>query len=364
MTADSAEPVDVRSLRERLTDLAPAFDDWATANERLYRAHLTDGLPVVPPSQTRIATMLAGTDAVIRRPTILPIPPGFATPTMWEAAACAVMAGCVPGALPLIVAALSAVTDPAFNLLGIQTTTGAAAPLFIVNGPVAAALEINAGHNVLGPGHRANATIGRALRLILQDVGLALPGSGDMATQGHPGKYSWLVAENVAASPWEPLHVTRGLGAQTSAVTAVGAVGNVEMVLPVTSPEALITTIARSMTIGGNIGRLSFGAGEALVLLPPECAHYLVRHGWSRSDLQRAVFAEAATPLAWLPEHASARIRAAREEAGLPPSDVVNAVRAPESILIVVTGGVGHKATFVPTWAGGTAAVTREVAPL
>ncbi len=363
MTADAAVPVDVRPLRQRLTDLATTFDDWAVANERLYRAHLTDGLPVVPPSDARVAAMLAGADAGVR-PTILPISPGFAIPTMWEAAACAVMAGCAPGVLPLIAAALGAVTDPAFNLLGIQTTTGAAAPLFIVNGPAAAALEINAGHNVLGPGHRANATVGRALRLILQNVGLALPGSGDMATQGHPGKYSWLIAENEAASPWEPLHTTRGFGAQASAVTAVGAVGNVEMVLPVTSPDALVTTIARSMTIGGNIGRLSFGAGESLVLLPPECADYLTRHGWSRSDLQHAVFAEATMPLAWLPANAATRIRTAREEAGLPPNDVVNAVRAPESILVVVTGGVGHKATFVPTWAGGTAAVTREVVPL
>lgn len=363
MTADTADLVDARPLRQRLIDLAPSFADWAFANERLYQAHLTDGLPVVPPSEARIAAMLEGVDAG-RHPAILPIPPGFAVPTMWEMAACAVLAGCTPGVLSLIAAALAAVTDPAFNLLGIQTTTGAAAPLFVVGGPVAAALEINAGHNVLGPGYRANATIGRALRLILQNVGLALPGSGDMATQGHPGKYSWLVAENAAASPWEPLHGTRGLGALTSAVTAVGAVGNVEMVLPVTSADALITTIARSMTIGGNIGRLSFGAGEALVLLPPECAHYLARQSFSRSDLQRAVFAQATVPLAWLSESAAARIRTARQETGVPPDDAVNAVAAPESILVVVTGGVGHKATFVPTWAGGTAAVTREVVPL
>lgn len=360
MTADAAAPVDVRPLRTRLVDLASTFDDWAATNESLYRAHLTDGLPVVPPSEARIAAMLDGTNAGAQ-PDILPIPPGFAIPTIWEMAACAVMAGCAPGVVPLIAAALAAVTDPAFNLLGIQTTTGAAAPLFIVNGPIAAALEVNAGHNVLGPGQRANATIGRALRLVLQNVGLALPGSGDMATQGHPGKYSWFIAENEAASPWPPLPATRGFGARASTVTAVGAVGNVEMVLPVTSPEALVTTIARSMTIGGNIGRLSFGAGEALVLLPPECAHYLTRHGWARADLQRAVFAEAAVPFAWLPGNASVRIRTAREEAGLPSSEVVNAVRSPESILVVVTGGVGHKATFLPTWAGGTAAVTREV---
>lgn len=363
MTADSTAPVDVRPLRERLADLASTFDDWSVANERLYHARLTDGLPVVPPTEARVAAMLAG--APVGTPAgILPIPPGFATPTTWEMAACAVMAGCAPGVLPLVAAALSAVTDPAFNLLGIQTTTGAAAPLFIVNGPVATTLEVNAGHNVLGPGQRANATIGRALRLILQTVGLALPGSGDMATQGHPGKYSWLIAENEAESPWEPLPATRGLGGRTSTVTAVGAVGNVEMVLPVTSPEALVTTIARSMTIGGNIGRLSFGSGEALVLLPPECAHYLTRHGWSRADLQRAVFTEAVIPLSWLPEHAATRIGTARTEAGIPPSDVVHAVRSVESILVVVTGGVGHKATFVPTWAGGTAAVTREVVPL
>ncbi len=195
MTAAArALTVDARPLRERLTDLSlDRLTDFHQANERLYRAGLTDGLPVMPPTTRRIEEMLDGAD-----PAALggmgPLPPGFMTPTPWDAAACAVLAGCEVGALPVIVAALGAVADPTFNLLGIQTTTGAAAPLFVINGPVVSDLSINASHNSFGPGWRPNATIGRAIRLVLWNVGLAVPGSGDMATQGHPGKYTWLVA--------------------------------------------------------------------------------------------------------------------------------------------------------------------------
>ena len=356
--------VDPRPLRERLADLdLDRLRDSHEANERLYRAGLTDGLPVVPPTARRIEEMLGGADPAAS-PGLGPLPPGFMTPTSWDAAACAVLAGCERGALPLVVAALAAVAEPAFNLLGIQTTTGAAATLFVVNGQVTSDLGINAAHNSFGPGWRPNATIGRAIRLALQTVGLAVPGSGDMATQGHPGKYTWLVAENEAASPWAPLHATRGLAAGSSAVTAVGAVGNVEVVLPLTSPGALMKTLAHSMTIAGNIGRGSFGSGQPLVLLPPESAQFLKKHGWERTSLQQALFAEATMPLAWLSDGAIERTRAAREEQGLAPIDALPAARSPEDILIVVTGGVGVKATFVPTWGGGTEAVTREVEPL
>jgi len=356
--------VDPRPLRERLAALdLDRLADFHEANERLYRAGLTDGLPVMPPTARRIEEMLDGADSTAS-PSLGPLPPGFMTPTPWDAAACAVLAGCERGALPLVVAALAAVADPAFNLLGIQTTTGAAATLLVVNGPVAGELGINSTHNSLGPGWRPNATIGRAVRLALQTVGLAVPGSGDMATQGHPGKYTWLVAENEVCSPWAPLHATRGLAADVSAVTTVGAVGNVEVVLPLTSPEALVKTLAHSMTIAGNIGRGSFGSGQPLVLLPPESVQFLHKHGWDRANLQQVLFAEAKMPLPWLSEDVIELTRAAREEHSLPPVDAVPAARSPEDILIVVTGGVGVKATFVPTWGGGTEAVTREVEPL
>ncbi|MBM3139693.1 MAG: thioredoxin, partial [Chloroflexi bacterium] len=282
-----SEPlVDARPLRERIADLdLDRLADLDAAQERLHAAGLTDGLPAIPPTAARVAAMLQGCDPS-GHPALGPLPPGFMTPTPWDLAACAVLAGCRPGVLPLMVAALSAVVDPAFNLLGIQTTTGAAAPLFVVNGPVVGALGINAGHSALGPGARANAAIGRALRLVLQNVGLAVPGAGDMATHGHPGKYTWLVAEHEAESPWPPLHATRGLPANASAVTAVGGVGNVEVVLPLSSAPALVRTMGRSMLVGGNLGHGHFGSGQPLVLLPPECARFLAKHGYDRARFQ------------------------------------------------------------------------------
>lgn len=356
-------PVDVRPLRERLADLLGDFEDSQQANESLYRAGLTDGLPVVAPTAERVSLML-GVATPDKPATQQPIPPGFVVPTLWDVAASAVLAGCEPNALPLIVAALDAMTEPSFNLLGIQTTTGAAAPLLIINGPVIGELGINCSHNALGPGWRPNATIGRAVRLVLQNVGLAIPGTGDMATQGHPGKYTWLAAEHEAASPWPPFHTTRGFAATGSAVTVVAGVGNVEVVLPLASPDALVTTMAHSMMIAGNLGPGSFGGGQPVVLLPPECAHFLSKHGWERARLQEALFREATMPLAWLSEPGASRIRQAREERGLPPNDDVVAARSPEDILVIVTGGVGTKATFVPTWAGAAVAVTRSVEPL
>lgn len=345
-------PPDIRLFRERIGDLAlDGFDSLEGANQALYSAGLGDGLPLVPPTSGRIEAMLAGCtqppDSALET-----IMPSFVAPTLWDVATCAVMAGCEARYLPVIAAALRAVADPSFNLLGVQTTTGAASPLIIVNGPTTEELAINAGANVLGQGARANATIGRAIRLVLQNVGLAIPGSGDMATHGHAGKYGWCIAENEADSPWPPIHVGRGFDASTSTVTVIGAVGSVEVVLSVSSPEALVTTLAHSMTHAGNRGAGgTLGSGQALVLLPPESARMLSEHGWDRSKLQHALLAEARLPAQWLVERTS-------------DQDDVAVARSADDILIVVTGGVGIKATFVPTWGGGTEAVTREIRPI
>lgn len=352
-------PVDPRPLVDRIGDLAlDQIDDIEAANEACYRAGITDGLPVIPPTARRIERML-GAMAGSSTPGLGPLPPGFVTPTNWDAAACAVMAGCEVGALPVVLAGLSAVADPVFNLLGIQTTTGGAAPLFILNGPQVGALGVNAGHNSLGPGWRPNASIGRALRLVLQNVGMAVPGTGDMATQGHPGKYTWLVAENEAASPWQPFHTLRGFRASDSTVTAVGGVGNVEVVLSHTTVEELADTMARSMAIG-NPGRGYYGSGQPLWLLPPESAEFLVREGWDRARLQQELYERSRVPLSRLHPSIAQRAATGREMALGESSDATTA-HSPDDILIVVTGGVGYKATFVPTWGGGTTAVTRTV---
>ena len=169
----------------------------------------SDGLPAIPPTPERVARMLSATR---RRPDDVAaiLVPRLGRATIEAIAANAVMAGARPEHLPVILAAVEAVAEPAFNLQAIQTTTHPCSPLVIVNGPLAARLGIHAGGNVLGQGARANAVIGRALRLILQNVGGARPGQEDRATHGHPGKYSYCMAENEAASPWAPLSVERG----------------------------------------------------------------------------------------------------------------------------------------------------------
>jgi hypothetical protein len=327
MTWSSPALPDLRPLRERLADLR--LEHAATleeATERLDAAQLTDGLPVVPPTEARIAAVLDGRDG--SAPVAGPIPPAFATPTLWDVAASLVMAGGRPEYLPVLMAALEALTDPAFNLLGIQTTTGSATPMLIVHGPLARRLHINAGANCLGPGSRANATIGRALRLVLQNIGAALPGIGDMATLGQPGKYTWCFAENEAESPWESFHTTRGLPASASAVTVVGAGGSLEAVLTADSPEALVARLSAPLRAGGLGG--DSGGREVVLVLPPESARLLRGHGWDRTRLAAEL---------------------ARCVAG---ADA-------DSILIVVAGGAGVKAAVVQTWSSATRAITRAI---
>ncbi|MYB42649.1 MAG: hypothetical protein F4X76_10800 [Chloroflexi bacterium] len=355
--AQTRRRFDTRPFRDRLADVA-LDGGYGEVNARLSEAGFGDGLPLVPPTEERIGAMLAGGGfpAYSQLPMLAP---ARVPPTAWEIAANAVLAGCAPEHLSVVVAAVEAVADPDFNLTGIQATTGAATPLLIVGGPVVAEIGMNAGANSLGQGSRANATIGRALRLVLQNVGLAVPGLSDMATQGQPGKYTWCVAENEADNPWPPLRVALGLPAGASAVTVVGAVGNVEVVLPATSPEDVADVLAGSMTVEGNAGgEGTFGGGQALVLLPPESAWFLDSHGWDRRRLQRELFARATVSYEELTPAIVERAIVRRRELGLADEGVLRVARTPEDVLIVVTGGVGTKATFVPTWPGGTRAIT------
>jgi hypothetical protein len=199
------------------------------------------------------------------------LPPRLGRATVERVAVNAVLAGALPEHFPVILAAVEAVAQPAFNLQAIQTTTHPCSPLIIVNGPIAARLGINGAGNALGQGHRANAVIGRAVRLTLQNTGGARPGSEDRATQGHPGKYSYCVAENEEASPWEPLSVERGFPAGVSAVTVCASESphNINDHGSFT-PEGILTTVAgTAATVGSN--NIYLG-GEPLVILGPEHA--------------------------------------------------------------------------------------------
>jgi hypothetical protein len=342
---------------------AATDDPWETAQDELAQANLGDGLPLVPPTPERIERMLAP-HRFDRNEVVAMLPPVFGEAT-WEAIARnAVMAGCRPEYLPVVGAAVEAITAPEFNLIGISTTTGSASTLVIVNGPVVEAIGMNAAGNALGPGNRANATIGRALRLTLQNVGGATPGELDMATLGQPGKYTFCFAENEAASPWLPLHLNRGFTRNESVVTVVGAAGNVEVVDSASrTAEGLIRTFVESMLIAGTIGGGGvLGGGEPLLVIPPELAQIFVRDGYTKQRVKAAIFERAMLPLERLSAEVREHFIERRKIAGVadPEAPARLAERA-EDLMLVVAGGVGIKAAYVPTWGGGTKAVSRRV---
>lgn len=315
------------------SDEAPLLAEtmpWEDAQARLEALDIGDGLPLVPPTARRMERMLAGVADPVR-------PYGMVPPLLGELTAEAVayqcvLAGCLPAELPVVMTAVLACLEPRFNLLGIQTTTGTPTVAVLVHGPIASALGMNADANCLGPGNRANACIGRAVRLVLMNVGGARPGIGDMATMGQPGKYTFCFAES-ADDSLPPLHVRRGFAADQGAVTVLGVSGTME-VLPgsedATAETALrpLLTAARGAREAGSGGRLRADV-EQIFLLPPEVAHLVAKAGWRLADMQDFLFREGCP---------------AACAGGIHP---------------VLTGGAGIKMTYLPLWAGGTASVTR-----
>jgi hypothetical protein len=337
---------------------------WERAQAELEASGLGDGLPLVPPTAERVQRMLgahgAHADAVLCE-----LPPLFAAVTWRDVAINAVMAGCMTEYLPFVVAAVEALAAPEFNLIGIATTTGSAATLVIANGPRARAIGMNAGANALGPGNRANATIGRALRLVLQNVGGARPGEIDMATLGQPAKLTFCLAENESESPWPPLHVERGFAAQDDVVTVVGTAGIVEVVDSTSrDPAGLAQTFAQSMRIAGTLGGGGLlGGGEPLIVLPPEQARMLAQAGCNKARFKAEIWQRARLPLHDLsPAVRSHLLGRLGSEPALAAADAaLRVAEKPDDVMLVVSGGVGIKAAYIPTWGGSTRAVSRRV---
>ena len=319
-----------------------------------------DGLPLIPATAERVAAMLAAT----RRPAgdvVAVLPPRLGRATVERVAINAVLAGALPEHLPVILAAVEAVGQAAFNLQAVQTTTHPCSPLIIVNGPIAGRLGINGAGNALGQGHRANAVIGRALRLTLQNVGGARPGHEDRATQGHPGKYSYCVAENEAASPWAPLSVDRGFAPDVSTVTVCGseAPHNIND-HGSSTPDGILTTVAGTAAVVGS-NNIYLG-GEPLVILGPEHAATVAGGGWSKDDFKRALWERAQVPLSRFDPSNIERF-AVIHPAGFkdrPPETRAPIARQWSDIMIVVAGGAGKHSVFVPTF-GATRSVTRRI---
>jgi hypothetical protein len=337
-------------------------DNWQAAQDALAASGVTDGLPVVPPTPARVSAMLAahGFDPA---EVLTDLPPLFASVTWQDVAINAVMAGCLPAYLPVVGAAVEAIASGEFNLVGIATTTGSAAPMIIVNGPIVQQIGLNAEGNVFGPGNRANATIGRALTLVLRNVGGAIPGELDMATIGQPAKYTCCIAENEAASPWAPLHVEHGFDKTDSVVTAVGISGSVEVVdSSSNTPEDLAQTFAQSMLIAGTAGAGGLlGGGEPLLVMPPEIAQAFQRAGCSKAHAKALIYERAVLPRDRLSNAIREHRATLAQSAGEDPNADLRIAESPDDVMIVVAGGVGIKAAYLPTWSGMTKAVSRKI---
>jgi hypothetical protein len=273
------------------------------------------------------------------------------------------MAGCEPAYFPIIVAAVEALLDPAFNLYGVQATTHPVAPLVVVNGPYGRSVGVHGGQGCFGPGFRANATIGRAVRLILLNVGGAWPGRGDMATQGSPAKYTYAIAEREEASPWGPLHASLGLDAGESAVTVFGGEGphNVNDHVSQRAPNLLTVIADTAATLGSNVGWY-FSQSQLLLVLGPEHASTIAADGFTRADVQRYVYEHARLPLHRLKQggmwgiHDWPRWMATADDHALLP-----VVPGPDDVFVMVAGGSGKHSAVVPNCCFSRA-VTRRIA--
>ena len=350
-------------------------DPWA-AIEACFDRGWTDGLPVVPPTEALVDAMLAAGPWPAGE-VLLHEPVRDRSVTAEKTAINAVMAGCRPEYFPVVGAALTAIGDPEFMLHGPATSTGGSALMVIVNGPIAARLGLNAGANLFGPGYRANATIGRTLRLVLLNCLECRPGVLDKSTQGWPGKYSLCFAEDEAASPWEPLSVSRGVPAGRSAVTVYAAESGHNVLSHGTGdPECLLTCFADAMA---GLGSLS--PGRSVIVFAPEHASHLRRAGWPRLRVQQWLYDHAWRSLAdlkrggkvepafysnptlvdWIycdsPAGPPDPLPGPDDAERIGPGDEavrVHRGHGPDDILLAVGGGeAGGHSAFFPSWSRG-----------
>lgn len=334
--------------------------------EAWFERGVTDGLPVVPPTRERVERMLSATD----RPSgelLGEMPPNYGRLTVEKAAVNAVMAGCRPSYLPVVIAAAQCACDPTFNLHGVATSTHFSAPLIIVHGPIRGRIELNSGFGVFGPGHRANATIGRALRLLMINIGGAKPGETSMSTFGHPGRYTYCIGENEEASPWPPYHAERGLAPTASAVTLFAGEG----------PHGISDHASRTArALAGSLGWSMAGIwnskhfplySHTLLVVGPEHARTFAGEGWSKADLKRHLYETIRRPYRELLPDADhgegTNLRHGRTAST--PDAMIPKFPSTEELHVLVAGGTaGRFSVVVPGWLGtrnGSRPVTRAI---
>lgn len=343
-------------LAARRLEIAPEEDEWEACFDRDW----SDGLPVVPPTELRVIRMLAGTT---REPgeVVGEVPPDYAPCTIEKIAINAVLAGCKPEYLPVVIAAVEAALQDEFCMHGLLATTYFSGPMVIVNGPIAQKIGMNAQGNALGQGNRANATIGRALQLVIRNVGGGKPGGVDRAALGNPGKYTFCFAEDEAGSCWESLAVEHGFEPGTSTVTLFAADG-VQGIVDQKSrtPESLCRSFAAGLRVASHPKMVM--AADAFLVVSPEHERVFREAGWSKAKVKETLMGllqisgeelirGAGGIEEGIPEHLKDKTLPKFREGGL------NIVRA--------GGGAGLFSAIIAGWGAsgstGSVPVTREI---
>ena len=341
-----------------MTTETHTLNDELSAIDYCYEQGWTDGLPVVPPARERVERFLMAAgrppeEIVARHPAT------GRECSVQSAAVNAVMAGCLPQYFPTVLAALEGLNEDAYNFHGSTASTGGSAPVVIISGDIRDEIGMNASVNVFGPGYRANATIGRAIRLVIMNIFQMIPGISDRSTTGWPGKYSCCIAENILNSPWEPLHESLGFPPEVSTATVFAASGFYNVENHYTSePERLLDTFADAM---GSLGALT--DGQSLVVMSPEHAQIAASGGMSKRDVQEYLFehsfrmgSEMRRAGKWPSDRSQDGLAPAIDGRGHERTDEVqfHRGRQPEDILIVVAGGeAGGHSAFLPSWSRG-----------
>jgi len=332
-----------------MSDWLKAADE-AAAVEQLHALECTDGLPVIVPTRERVSRMVLASG---QAPELVlgEMGPGGGVATIENVAVAAVMAGCLPDYMPLVVAAVTAVIDPVFDLTEMQATTHCTAPLIIVNGPARHWCgPVASGFGALGPGHRANASIGRALRLAMINIGGGRPGVSDMALLGHPGKFTYCLAEDEENSPFPPLHVHLGFEPEDSVVTVIGAEAPHSVLYSGDGDDPENHLRLLQMLAFGLANLATNNAvlrnGSAVVVLNPEHAGMLAAAGISRQQVAEKICEYACHPRADVERFAS-------DFAGSASAEVLSCFRGPEQILVLMAGGTGLYSMVMPSWCAG-----------
>lgn len=319
-----------------------------------------DGLPLIPPTEERVERMLAAGDPAGPDAVIATLPPRDGLATRRILAVNAVLAGCRPEYFPVLVTAVRALARSEVNLRGVNATTHPVAPLLIVHGAAVGELGFNAGLGTFGPGTRANASVGRALRLVLLHVAGARPGDGDASTQGQPSKYTYCMAENADATPWETYPRSRGVDADSAVTLHCGENPHNFHDMESDHPAPILDKAASVMaTLGSNNAPVS--AAEFFVVLGPEHAATIARNGWSRADVQSYLY-ERARLSAGLFRRSFEVVQYRPWQHALPDDVPMPITDHPDNIRVLVAGGPGKHSCVIPSW-GMTRSVTLALEP-